>query len=57
MRQLYRFCVFGILWFVFSMLALSLVGENLWPSGLFISAAAAWVAQGGLCGSLRLGQR
>ena len=48
MRQLYRFCVFAILWFVFSLLAFSIVGEAHWPVGLFISTAAAWVALWGI---------
>ena len=49
MRQLYRFCVFAILWFVFSMLAFSILGEDNWPMGLSsLRPAAARVALWGV---------
>ena len=48
MKALYRFCVFGILWLVFSLLALFYAAHYPWPLGLFASAVMAWVALWGL---------
>jgi hypothetical protein len=48
MKALYRFCVFCILWLVFSLLALFYAAQYPWPLGLFASAVMAWVALWGL---------